>query len=248
MFCDTVYLADGVKVMKSKAYGWLAAAVLAAGLNASYHDGGLEWAHRAVDGVGRNVSAVLALASGHADQFLAEAQLATAKTETPACRLTTAWARIQTRLAQGQTRLARMQSRFTQTGLAQTRLAEVRFADSSLAQSQSAWDQFAAKSEEISAQREAAMTRIEAQRVRMEADTERHLHESMATARVRPVAAWQVMNLETGCRHLRVNVPNIRIPQVHVPEINVPNVHIPQVHIPEINVPSVAVDAGSDPI
>lgn len=62
--------------MKSKAYGWLAAGVLAAGLNANYHDGGMEWAHQLVDRVEHNSAAVIALASGRADQFLAEARLA----------------------------------------------------------------------------------------------------------------------------------------------------------------------------
>jgi hypothetical protein len=229
--------------MKSKAYGWLAAAVLAAGLNASYHDGGLQWAHRAIDGISHNVGAVLALASGHADQFLAEAQLANAKNETATCRLATAWARIQTRMARGQTRLAQMQTKFIHTGF-----SPAKFTDRELAQSQAAWDRFEARSEEMSARQEAAMAQIEAKRARMEAETERHVQRTMAMVRVRPVAAMQTMNLETGCRHLRVNVPNIRIPQVHIPEINVPDVHIPQVHIPEMNVPSMSINAGPGPV
>lgn len=81
--------------MKS-AYGWLAAAVLAAGLNASYHDGGFEWAHRVADRVMYSSGAVLALASGRADQFLADAQLLTARQETASCRFATALARVQT--------------------------------------------------------------------------------------------------------------------------------------------------------
>lgn len=73
--------------MKTQAWGWLAAAVLAAGLNASYHDGGLQWAHQAVDQMRHNTSAVLALATGHADQFLAEARLASARPQLSACPL-----------------------------------------------------------------------------------------------------------------------------------------------------------------
>jgi hypothetical protein len=74
-----VYLASGVKAMKSQAWGWLATAVLAAGLNSSYHNGGLQWIHEAADRVQHNTNAVLALATGRADQFLAEAQLASAQ-------------------------------------------------------------------------------------------------------------------------------------------------------------------------
>jgi len=68
--------------MKTQAWGWLAVGMMAAGLNASYHDGGMQWAHEIVAEVQHNSEAVLALASGRADQFLAEAQLVTAKHET----------------------------------------------------------------------------------------------------------------------------------------------------------------------
>jgi hypothetical protein len=62
--------------MKSRqAWGWLAAGVLAAGLNAAYHDGGFAWAHRIADRAEHVSSAVVALASGHAEQFLAEARM-----------------------------------------------------------------------------------------------------------------------------------------------------------------------------
>jgi len=60
--------------MKTQAWGWLTAAVLAAGLNSGYHNGGLQWAHEIVDRVQHNSNAVLALATGRADQFLAEAR------------------------------------------------------------------------------------------------------------------------------------------------------------------------------
>ena len=68
--------------MKTQAWGWLAAAVMAAGLNANYHDGGMQWAHEFADRVQHNSEAVLALATGRADQFLVEAQMLTAKRET----------------------------------------------------------------------------------------------------------------------------------------------------------------------
>ena len=83
----------------TQAWAWLVAGVLAAGLNASYHDGGLQWAHEVADRVEHSSAAVLALASGNADQFLSEAQLVSARSETTSCRLSTALARVQTRLA-----------------------------------------------------------------------------------------------------------------------------------------------------
>ena len=72
--------------MKTQAWGWLTAAVVAAGLNASYHDGGMEWAHQIADRVQHRVGAVVALATGNADQFLTEARfVATPREDTP-CR------------------------------------------------------------------------------------------------------------------------------------------------------------------
>jgi hypothetical protein len=84
--------------MKTQAWGWLATAVLAAGLNSSYHNGGLEWAHRAADRVQHNTNAVLALATGNADRFLAEAQLASARTST-SCPVSAALAAVRRSIA-----------------------------------------------------------------------------------------------------------------------------------------------------
>jgi hypothetical protein len=96
----------------NNAWGWLAAAVLAAGLNASYHDGGLEWAHRIADRVGNRSAAVLALASGRADQFLAEAQVIKARHEAPSCPFAATMARVEARMVEAkvvQARIARSQ-------------------------------------------------------------------------------------------------------------------------------------------
>jgi hypothetical protein len=88
--------------MKTQALGWLAVGVLAAGLNASYHDGGLQWAHRVADRVEHSSAAVLDLASGRADQFLSEARLLTARNETASCPLASTLARVQASIADSQ--------------------------------------------------------------------------------------------------------------------------------------------------
>lgn len=75
------------------------AGVVAAGLNANYHDGGFQWAHQAIEHVSYGTGAVLALASGNAQQFLAEAQMLTVRHETTSCPLSTAMARIEAKLA-----------------------------------------------------------------------------------------------------------------------------------------------------
>ena len=92
--------------MKTQAWGWLVAGVLAAGLNASYHDGGLQWAHDLTNRVEHSSTAVLALASGNAERFLSEARLVTERNQTASCPLTTSLARVQTALARTQTGFA----------------------------------------------------------------------------------------------------------------------------------------------
>ena len=57
------------------AWGWLMAGVVAAGLNASYHDGGLQWAHQAIERVSYNTRAVMALASENAQELMAQARM-----------------------------------------------------------------------------------------------------------------------------------------------------------------------------
>lgn len=91
----------------TQAWGWLAAGVLAAGLNASYYDGGLQWAHEIAERAQHSSTAVLALASGHADQLLAEARLLAARNETTSCRFATALARVQTKLARSESAVDR---------------------------------------------------------------------------------------------------------------------------------------------
>jgi hypothetical protein len=89
----------------TQAWGWLAAAALAAGLNASYHDGGLAWAHRIADNVGHNSAAVLALASGRADKFLTEARLVTASDERAACPFAKGLERMQSKVVRSRVTL-----------------------------------------------------------------------------------------------------------------------------------------------
>jgi len=96
--------------MKTQARGWLAAGVLALGLNGIYQDGGAEWLHRSVDGAIARIAdrsgAVLALAAGRADWFLAKANLAAARNEATSCRVASAMARVQSKMARSQERFA----------------------------------------------------------------------------------------------------------------------------------------------
>jgi hypothetical protein len=89
---------------------WLAAGVMALGLNGVYHDGGAEWAHRLVN----RSAVVVALASGHAERFLASA-----REQTVLCRVAT---RFQTKMARTQTGFAHFDAMTAQQAAGLARL------------------------------------------------------------------------------------------------------------------------------
>ena len=177
----------------TQAWGWLAAGVLAAGLNASYHNGGLQRMHQIADRVEQNSAAVMALASGSADRVVSETQLLAARDETASCRLATAMARVQTRIAQ-------------------SRIAETNFAQTRIAQTQAGFDAMTAREEEEAA-------RFEANRARMEARiAARTAHIRIASAVFAPISV-KAMPAPVVCPRVRVNIP--RVPMVKMPEIHI---------------------------
>ena len=99
---------------------WLAAGVLALGLNGVYHDGGADWARRIVN----RSAVVVALASGHAERFLASA-----REQTLLCRVATEMARFQTKMARTQTGFAHFDAMTAQqeAGLARLEANRARF-------------------------------------------------------------------------------------------------------------------------
>jgi hypothetical protein len=165
--------------------------VLAAGLNAGYHDGGLQWAHRVADRVERHSAAVLALASGGAERLVSETRLLAARDETASCRLATAMARVQTRIAQS------------------------RFAESEFAQTQAGLDAMTAREEAQAARFEANRARIEA---RIAART---AHIRIATAVFTPISvkAMAAPVVCPRVRVNVPRVPMVRIPvirEIHI--------------------------------
>ncbi|HTU42847.1 MAG TPA: hypothetical protein VMF10_14150 [Candidatus Aquilonibacter sp.] len=129
--------------MKStNAWGWLAAGVLALGLNGIYHDGGSAWAHRVLEPVigriAQRTAPVLALASGDAEGFVAETRAAFANNEIASCRWAASLARVESGAAGLQSGFARLQA-------------------------------VSAREEAQFARRQAEMARLEATRARIEA-------------------------------------------------------------------------------
>jgi hypothetical protein len=176
--------------MKTQAWGWLAAAVVAAALNASYHDGGLRWAHEIVDQVKHNSQAVLVLATGQADQFMAEAQLASVRPEASPCPFAAALAEARAMV------------------MDQDPQVLVKDSDNAFDESH-----FAV----MSARQEAALARLEARRARIEARVARI---RIPEAAMRPVVVRlpEVSVCPRVRMHLQ-RIPAIKIPpmpQVHV--------------------------------
>src|ERR1035441_733234 len=183
----------------TQAWGWLVAAVLAAGLNASYHNGGLEWAHQIADRVEQGSAAVLAQASGHAGQFLTEARLLTARTETASCPFATTLTQVQTRIARSsetsverfdvmsareERQLARLEAnRARMEAQIARQTAHIRIATAAFAPIARSSETSVERFDVMSAREERQLARLEANRARMEAQIARQTaHIRIATA------------------------------------------------------------------
>lgn len=189
----------------TQAWGWLIAGVLAAGLNASYHNGGLQWAHQVVDRVHYGSEAVLALASGRADQFLTEARLLT----------------VQDRSRQDQPDQDQPDQDGSEPAPAQA--VTCRFA-TNIARVQNRLDRSQAAFDRMQALSDRQQARLEAQRDRMEARIEAHLSKiRITTADFAPVA-MSAMPSPVICPRVRVSVP--RVPRIEIPAVPVIHVDI----------------------
>jgi hypothetical protein len=98
----------------TQGWGWLAAGVLALGLNGFYQDGGLARAHEVVDAAIERVAdrpgSFVELASERVERFVQNADLVVARDETASCRLAAAMAWFQTEMARTQTGLAHFEA------------------------------------------------------------------------------------------------------------------------------------------
>jgi hypothetical protein len=206
--------------MKAQAWGWLAAAVLASGLNSSYHDGGLEWAHEIVNSVQHNTNAVLALATGRADQFLAEARMLQLD-------------RRQNRALDVEDTAVTVEGSHCPLAAAMSR------AQNSFDQSQAEFDDLQA----LSAREQARLARLEANRARIEAQVEAKLAGMECARNKFRFADDNFSSADTDFDPVVVQVPRIHCPRVHVAMPHIPRV---RVQIPRIEAPVVQIDNGDE--
>jgi hypothetical protein len=186
--------------MKTQAWAWLTAGVVALGLNGFYHDGGAAWAHRIAGRISDRSDFVVQRVSERADQFVAEVRTAAVRNEAASCPLSTALAEFQTRIAQTK---AQNQSRFAQIKIA-------RF-------------------DQMTAREEAQAARLEASQARAEARVQARVDMQAARMSFAPAAFERVVidpvKIRVACPRVRVNVPAVRIPVVNIPRI--PMIRIP---------------------
>jgi hypothetical protein len=191
----------------TQTWGWLAAGVLAAGLNASYHDGGLEWAHRIADRAQEASSVVHDLAAGRADLFLTEARLFLAGDDSSS-RLATVLTRVQTKLDRTNSQVVRAQA-----------TSDCR---------QAVLDRAEAERDRMKAQRERVADEMEANRERIEAKIEANrvrVEARMVKLRIPANFAPVIFNppQPPSCPRVRMSMPrlpriNISVPAVHIEE------------------------------
>jgi hypothetical protein len=114
----------------TQAWAWLAAGVLALGLNGFYQDGGAAWAHRIVDGAIEQVASrsgtLVDLASAGVDRAVESANLVEARNETATCRLAAAVARFQGKIARTQSGMAHIEAMSARQEAALARIEEQR--------------------------------------------------------------------------------------------------------------------------
>ncbi|SPF31275.1 hypothetical protein SBA1_10001 [Candidatus Sulfotelmatobacter kueseliae] len=185
----------------TQAWGWLAAGVLALGLNGSYLDGGAQWAHRVVERVTDRASAVLAQATGRADWLRTEVRVLTARDEAASLR-----------------RVSLVQGGDCPVGAAMARV------QAGVARSEAEYGRV----EAMSAREEARLARREANRARVEtARMETQIAAQAARIRVANFAFDSVVfnpAKASACGRVRVNIP--RVPKVKIAAPAIPTVHI----------------------
>ena len=208
--------------MKTQAWAWLTAGVVALGLNGFYHDGGAEWAHRIAERVSDRSDFVVQRVSDRADQLVAEVRMVAVRDQTASCPLSTALAEFQSRMAR--TRFTQNQTRFAQTKI-------VRF------------DRMAAREKAQAARSEASQARAEA---RVEAQVEARVDAQVAGMHFAPAVVDRAMfergvidpvKIRVVCPRVRVNVPAVRIPVVNIPRM-------PMIRIPAPNISGAESDTG----
>lgn len=193
---------------------------MALGLNGFYQDGGFVCAHRVASQLESRSAAVLALASGEAEQFVAEARRVASRDETTAADFVTP-------LARSEEKIARTESEFDHWEAASDR-------------QQAQFVRLEARQERIRAIK-ARLTCRRIQTVEAEPAVFKFVR-IQACPRVHVnIPRMPAVNVP------RIDIPSVSIPSVTIPTIRVPQVDIQRVEIPKIDIPNISVPAIAVP-
>jgi hypothetical protein len=116
-----------IMAMKTRqAWVWLAAGVLALGLNGFYQDGGAVWAHRIVNGavgqVAERSRVLVDLARERVDGFVESANLVAVRDDAASCRLGAAMAQLQAGIGRAQSGVAHFEALSAREEVARARV------------------------------------------------------------------------------------------------------------------------------
>jgi hypothetical protein len=188
----------------TQAWTWLAAGVVALGLNGYYHDGGLAMAHQVVDRISQGSSQVMARASEQADVLTSRVRMVADRNETASCRVGEVMARMQAQVDRAGTQMVALENEQSADGFA-------RF-------------------DAMTARERAELDRLEAARARMEAQASRMPYATVKFIPSSFKSGTFTSPQISVCSRVRVNVSRIDIPQVHVsvPVVVVPT---PVIHV-----------------
>jgi hypothetical protein len=201
--------------MKTQAWGWLMAGVAALGMNGFYHDGGLACLHKVVNCVESRSAAVLALATGHVDQFLEQARMAATPDDSAPAQWDGQLAQVQYEVARSEDEFAHFQAISAREQAAVARIEAKR-----------------AQIEDRAAHRGCVrVPNVTVNPVVIRSVRVPNLN--IPEVRVSAISVPEVV------------VPEISVPEISVPEINVravcPHVRVNIPRIPRIRIPSAPV-------
>lgn len=184
-----------------KAWYWLAAGVLALGLNGAYQDGQFAWAHRLAD---RSCS-LLERVSERGDRLVAMGEILLGDEPSAIARLQDRLARLQEKVSASQS--DRLERRLE---IVQGKVAR-------------------AQSKAYVFQKHQDCSQGFPVVVRVPSIPTAKVYDFVPSMNVRSVQIPEVSIPEVSIPEVRI--PEVRIPQIHVPRVRVPEVRVPPVHV-----------------
>jgi hypothetical protein len=205
----------------AQAWYWLAAGVLALGLNGVYHDGGVRWAHRAADRFLDRSQAFAELAPARVQSIVERVRMAVSghneENERVACRWS---ARLQSQVARAQSEADRMQAMT---------------------------DRQSARLDATRERMEARFSNAHFVTVASPACSRVRVNIPQIDVPQIDIPEVEIPKIAVG----PINIPRINVSQISIPRINVPQISVRAISVPRIKIsqpvvvsPEIRIDTG----